>query len=258
MLGFAIKKTFFDLWDNLFFAMSVNLLYTLATLGLVSLAYNVGGTGMVAALTVWPFPVLAAAVLGGVVTFWARDIALSGTARFGEVLSRLGESWKVSLVFGLAWLVVGLGLYPGVAFYSNFNPTVGFIFGVVMLWILFFLGGLSLFLPGLHAQVEPRVGKLFRKSLLVFVANPLTSLVMVLVLAVSLVLSVFTFGFFPGIIGISLWFQVCFKFVLAKLEWLEANPEADKKKVPWRVILQEDMDKIGPRSLKSLIFPWKD
>jgi len=258
MLGFAIKKTFFDLWDNLFFAMAVNLLYTLAALGLTSLAYTVGGTGILAALTIWPMPLLATAILGGIATFWARDIAVSGTARFSDVLTRLGESWKVSLVFGAAWLVVGLGLYSGVGFYTQINPILGFVFGVIMVWILFFLGGLGMYLPGLNAQIEPKIGKLFRKSLLVFIANPLTSLVMVLVLAVSLVLTVFTFGFFPGIIGISLWFQVCFKFILAKLEWIEANPEADRKHVPWKVILQEDMERIGPRSLKSLLFPWKD
>src|SRR6185369_4111477 len=126
MLGFAIKKTFFDLWDNLFFAMTVNLLYTLAGLGLTSLAYTVGGTGILAALTIWPMPLLATALLGGIATFWARDIAVSGTARFVDVLTRLGESWKVSLVFGAAWLVVVLGLYSGVGFYTQINPILGF------------------------------------------------------------------------------------------------------------------------------------
>jgi hypothetical protein len=258
MLGFAIKKAFFDLWDNLFFSMTVNLLYTLATLGLFSLLFLISGAGVAGAMAFWPIPFLAASVLGGGVSFLARDITVIGTARAADTLRWLGESWKASLIFGGAWLIVGLGLYFGVGFYTNLNPIAGFIFGVLMMWGAFFLAGLGLFYPGLNAQVEPKIGKLFRKAVLVFLANPLTSLVMALVLVVALVLSVVTLGFFPGIVGISLWLQVCFKFVLAKYEWIEANPEADKKHVPWRVILQEDMEKIGPRSFKSLIFPWKD
>ncbi len=255
MLGFAIKKTFFDLWDNLFFAMTVNLCYTLVTLGLFAAMYALGFFG---AFLFYPVPALAAAVLGGVASFWARDIAVSGSARFSDVLTRLGESWKTSLVFGAAWLVVAAGLVYGIPFYTHLNTVIGFVFGVIMIWAVFFLAGVGLFYPGLNAQIEPRIGKLFRKSLMVFLTQPLTSLVMALVFLLALVLSVFTFGFFPGIVGITLWFQVCFKFVMAKLEWIEANPEADRKHVPWRVILQEDMDKIGPRSLKGLIFPWKD
>lgn len=258
MLGFAIKKTFFDLWDNLFFAMAVNLGYTLATLGLFSLMYLFGSDSLLGALLFYPVPALAAAVLGGVASFWARDIAVSGSGKFSHVLARLGESWKASLVFGAAWLVVAAGLRYGVPFYSNMNTIIGFVFGVIMMWAVFFLAGAGLFYPGLNAQVEKRVGKLFVKSVRVFIAFPLTSLVMALVLLLCVVLSAVTLGFFPGIVGTSIWLQVCFKFVLAKLEWLEANPEADRKHVPWRVILQEDMDKIGPRSLKSLIFPWKD
>jgi len=262
MLGFAIKKAFFDLWDNLFFALVVNLVYTLATLGLAWLTFwlaqLVAGTSPAGVIAFWPVPFLGAAVLGGAASFWARDIAVGGTARFSDIFARLGESWKASLVFAAAWLIVGLGLYFGVGFYTSINAILGFVFGVIMMWGAFFLAGLGLFYPGLNAQVEPKIDKLFRKAVLIFVANPLTSLVMAVVFLVSVALSVFTLGFFPGIVGVSLWLQVCFKFVLAKYEWIEANPEADRKHVPWRTILQEDMEKIGPRSLKNLIFPWKD
>jgi hypothetical protein len=258
MLGFAIKKAFFDLWDNLFFSMAVNLCYTLVSLGLYSLLWVFVGGNLTTGELFFPIPALITAVLGGVASFWARDIAVSGAGRFSEVLSRLKESWKGSLVFGIAWLVILAGFLHGIPFYSQLNTIVGFVFGIIMMWAVFFLAGAGLFYPGLNAQVEKRIGKLFVKSVRVFIAFPLTSLVMALVFLLCVALSVATFGFFPGIVGTSLWLQVCFKFVLAKLEWLEANPEADRKHVPWRVILQEDMDKVGPRSLKGLIFPWKD
>ena len=254
----AIKKTFFDLWDHLFFALAVNLVFTLAVLGLASLSFLFQGLGPVGLFVFLPIPFLVASVLGGLATFWARDIAVQGSARFSDVLPHLARSWRPSLAFGAAWIVLAAGFLFGIPFYTSLNPIVGFVFGVIMAWAVFFGAGMGLFYPGLNAQVEPKIGKLVKKSFLVFLANPWASLVMVIVLALSLVLSAVTLGFFPGILGISVWLQVCFKFIMAKYEWIEANPEADHKKVPWSAILAEDMEKVGPRSFKSLIFPWKD
>ena len=258
MFLFAIKKAFFDLWDHLFFALAVNLVFTLGVLGLMSLSFLVAGAGPVGALLFTPVPFVVAAVLGGIATFWARDIVANGAARFADFVPHLATSWKASLAFGLGWLVLFAGFLFGVPFYQSINPIVGFIFGVVMAWLLFFGAGMSLYYPGLNAQVEGKILKLAKKSFLVFLANPGTSLAMALVLLVSLFLTVLTLGFFPGILGISIWLQVCFRFVMTKYEWIEANPDANPKQVPWSVLLAEDMEKVGPRSLKNMIFPWKD
>jgi hypothetical protein len=258
MFRFAFKKAFFDLWDHLFFGLAVNLVFTLATLGLASLSFLASGLGPLGLFLFVPIPLLAAALLGGVATFWAKDVVVQGSSRFADFLVHFLASWKASLAFGAAWLVLATGFLFGIPFYTSLNPIGGFIFGVVMAWLLFFGVGMGLFYPGLNAQVEPKIAKLVKKSFLLFLANPWSSLIMVVVLVGSLVVSVFTLGFFPGIFGVSIWLQVCFKFLLAKYDWMEANPEADHKKVPWAVLLAEDMEKLGPRSLKGMIFPWKD
>jgi uncharacterized membrane protein YesL len=258
MFRYAIKKAFFDLWDHLFFAMAVNLVFTLGLLGLASLSFVFSGLGMAGFLIFVPIPALFAAVLGGVATFWARDIATDGVVKFGDFVPHLKSSWKASLVFGVAWLVLLAGLFIGVPFYSGINSWAGTGFLIVMVWVAFFLAGSGLYYPGLNAQVEPNIKKLVKKSFLVFLAHPGASLVMVVVLLLSVVLTLVTLGFFPGIVGISVWLQVCFRFILKKYEWIEANPEADRKKVPWVELVADDMEKVGPRSLKSMIFPWKD
>jgi len=43
-----------------------------------------------------------------------------------------------------------------------------------------------------------------------------------------------------------------------KYDWLEANPGADRRKIPWDALLIDEREKTGTRSLKNLIFPWKD
>jgi len=259
MFRFAVKKAFYDLWDHLYFALGVNVVFALATVGLASLlSFASQGLGALGPFVLLPLPLLLAAVLGGVATFWARDIVMTGSARFADFVPHLTASWKPSLAFGAAWLVLLAGLVFGVPFYTAFNSIAGFAFGIVMAWMVFFGAGMGLYYPGLNAQVEPNIRKLAKKSFLVFLANPGTSLLMALVLVVGVVLTVVTLSFFPGILGISIWLQVCFKFLMAKYEWMEANPEADHKKVPWAEILAEDMAIVGPRTFKSLIFPWKD
>jgi uncharacterized membrane protein YesL len=258
MFLYALKKAFFDLWDHLFFALAVNLVFTLAVLGMASLLVLFQGFGVAGLLLYMPLPFLLATLLGGTMTFWARDIVVQGSARFGDFLAHFRSSWKTSLAFGLAWLTIAAGFLFGVPFYTGLNEIGGFVFGVLMAWLLFFAAGMSLYYPGLNAQIEANLTKLAKKSFLVFLANPWASLVLALGFVVSVVASVFTLGFFPGILGISIWLQVGFRFLMAKYEWIEANPEADRKKVPWALILRDDMDKVGPRSFKSLIFPWKD
>jgi len=258
MFRHAIKKAFFDLWDHLFFALALNLVFTLGVLGLVVLWFALSAVGPSAFFLATPVPFLVASFLGGLAAFWARDVVVTGSARFGDFAPHWAASWKPSLAFGVAWLVLAAGAVFGVPFYGSLNPIAGFAFGVVMAWVIFFAAGMSLFYPGLNAQVEPQVRKLARKSFLLFLANPWASFVMVLGVLVIGALSIVTLGFFPGVFGLAIWLQVCFRFLLAKYDWIEANPEADAKKVPWAEVLAEDMEKVGPRTLKNLIFPWKD
>jgi len=258
MFRYAVKKAFFDLWDNLGFAFGVNLLFTMGTLGVALLGRFTLPLGNAAFLLFFPLPVLFASVAAGVVTFWARDAMTEGQAHFSSFFSHLASSWRPSLFFGSAWLVLGVGQILGVPFYSQVNSLMGTIFGIFMIWFFFFGVGMSLYFPGLNAQVEPHVGKLLRKSFLMFVAHPWSSLVTFLVLLLLVAVSIFTLGFFPGIFGIAVWLQVTFRFLLAKYDWLEKEPDADRKKVPWSVILADDMDRVGHRSFRSLFFPWKD
>ena len=38
---------------------------------------------------------------------------------------------------------------------------------------------------------------------------------------------------------------------------LEANPDTDRRHLPWDDILFDEREKVGPRSLRNMIFPWK-
>ena len=73
-----------------------------------------------------------------------------------------------------------------------------------------------------------------------------------------LVVSFFTALLLPGIATIMLWWNIAFKLRLYKYDWLEQNPGANRRRVPWDALLVEDRERVGKRTLKGMIFPWKE
>jgi hypothetical protein len=65
-------------------------------------------------------------------------------------------------------------------------------------------------------------------------------------------------GLAPGVGGLLLGQSVALKLLMYKYDWLEENPEGDRKHVPWDELLYEERESVGHRSLKGMIFPWKD
>jgi hypothetical protein len=43
-----------------------------------------------------------------------------------------------------------------------------------------------------------------------------------------------------------------------KYDYLEENPRADRKHIPWETLLREERERVGKRTLKGMIFPWKE
>jgi hypothetical protein len=61
----------------------------------------------------------------------------------------------------------------------------------------------------------------------------------------------------PGPAGILLWINECFKIRLYKYHYLQENPGVYKNKIPWKELIRKDVEKIGERTLRGMIFPWK-
>ena len=74
----------------------------------------------------------------------------------------------------------------------------------------------------------------------------------------DLVLSLLTATMIPGVAGISLSRMDTTKLLMLKYDFLEANPDSTKKDINWEDLLYEERQLVGPRTLKGMIFPWKD
>ncbi len=258
MIGFTIRKAFFDLWDNLFTIILLNL-------GFILLA------GIPVFVPHWVYPLhvgfsVAAFIAGGMLLFcyagavslMCRDMTDYRRPGAAEFRIYLTEGLVPGLVFGLITMCLAGLLLVAFPFYGAMRNFLGltamvFIFWAAVLWIL-----ASLYFFPLRARLDRNIGKVVKKCFLLLFDNTGFTLFLGLGAVVMLSLSFFTAFLVPGPAALLLWLHGGFKLRLLKYDYREEHPGEEGKKIPWDLLLEDEREKVGPRTLKGMIFPWKD
>lgn len=257
MFGFLVKKAFFDMWDNLFRILIMNLGY----IAIMAVFF------LLAPLFVSILPLFVATVLIGVALFavytggvsrMCAEIADYRRPGFADFFHFVRESLPSSLFFALT--VGGYGLIISVAFrfYGGMKSIAGPLAVALLFWVT--VAGIlaaQFFFP-IQSRLDRKFRKIARKSFLVFFDNPSFSIGLSLCALVVMGISVFTALLLPGLATIFLWWNVAFKLRLYKYDWLEQNPGQNRRRVPWDALLVEDRERVGKRTLRGMIFPWKE
>lgn len=257
MIGFFIKKAFFDGWDNLIGLVVYNLI-SVGFLMLLLLSSYV----MDVSTVLW-----FAAVMTVVFCFCLFQGALSnvclgysnyqrgGFASFREGFGRYLSHSVFYFVMVTAIIVIMFFVIP---FYMALEGIIGTLLSVIMVWVAVFLllampyyFALSSYLPGDGPL------KTFKKCFIIMGDNIGFTLFFAVYNVILLILTVVTMGFIPGVAGMNLACHDAIKLMMLKYDYLEANPDTDRRHLPWDDILFDEREKVGPRSLRNMIFPWK-
>ncbi len=257
MIGFYIKKSFFDGWDHLFSLVLLNLGYVVA----LAIGFVLPGS--------LGFPAWASITLGivslaaGSVWWSATVFAMKGVSDFGSfhivdmwahIKRGLAPGLQVAALLVLGWFVISVGL----PFYLSVGGLVGALAAGVIFWCaVIALLALQYYIP-LRARLGGGLKKNLRKSFVMFFDNPGFSIFLFLHCALTLVVSFFLAFLLPGFAGIALAQDVALRLRLYKYDWLELNPAAKRRDVPWEALLKEDQELVGKRTLKGMFFPWKE
>ena len=257
MVGFLIKKNFFDLWDNIFKVIFVNI-------GLIaSVAFPVFVPSFFAAVPflgmlvmligfLWCFVYLSAAALS------MKAISDYGNFGFADFFGNLKAAWPAGLFLGGIVFVAYLVFTMVIPFYLSLNSLPGLLLAALIFWSMI-VALLSLqFFFAIKSRLEPNLFKAVKKCFIIFFDNPLFCIFTLIHNLAVLALSTFVAFLVPGPAGTLLFLDEALRLRLMKYDWLEANPDADRRKIPWDEILYDEEEKTGTRSLKSFIFPWKD
>jgi hypothetical protein len=262
MIGFLVKKGFFDLWDNLFRAALVNLGF------IASLAIPVFLPGLFAPVPALSLAVIFIGVLWCCVYLAAAALSLKtvsdyGSFGFGDFLRNLKAGWPAGILMGALVFLLGILVTVVIPFYLSMNSLIGLLLAAVIFWTLV-VACLSLqFFFAIRARLDTKLVKVFKKCFIIFFDNPGFCIFSFFYNVIALGLSVFLAFLFPGPAGILLNLDEALRLRLLKYDWLEANPPADgenarRRKIPWDALLIDDRERTGTRSLRNFIFPWKD
>ena len=257
MIGFLIKKNFFDLWDNLFRVALLNIGFIVSLafpVFIPSLLESAPILGILALLIgiLWCFVYLSAASL------CLKSISDYGGFGFADFFKNIKIGWPLGLIAGGLVFICYLLVSVVMQFYLSMNSMLGLLLAAVIFWTLVVSILSFQFFFAVRARLDTKISKIMKKCFIFFFDNPGFSVFVFIHNVAILALSLFLAFLFPGPAGILLFLDEGMRLRLLKYDWLEANPEADRKKVPWDELLIDERERTGTRSLRNFIFPWKD
>jgi hypothetical protein len=158
-----------------------------------------------------------------------------------ELIEGIRRAFPHSLYFGLINAFHLLLLTLVVPFYYQMGGVVGLAALSLIFWvsIAWWLAG-QWFFPLLVQLPGDITLFLALHSGFTFLVSILTALLM------------------PGISSIVMARQGALRLLLLKYDYLEEHPDANRKDIPWDALLVEDRELVGTRTLKGMIFPWKE
>jgi hypothetical protein len=266
MIGFLVKKNFFDLWDNMFRIVLLDLgflaslaipIFIPALIPFMALSIAVFGAGLL-----WCCIYLAAAALS------VKAISDYGIFGFSDFLKNLKAGWPAGMAMGAIGFLVFIMVKIIIPFYWGMNNMLGFLLAAVIFWTLVIAVLSFQFFLAIRARLDTKLKKIFKKCFIIFFDNPVFAVFILLYTVITLILSALLAFLLPGPAGILLFLDEAMRLRLLKYDWLETASKEDanlesppgrkRRQIPWDEILIEEREKTGTRSFKSFIFPWKD
>jgi len=257
MIGFFLKKAFFDGWDNLISLAIMNLGFIVLLLGFLSLPAMLGEHPLLVITTVVLLILLLHLYAGGVAVSTSNFLE-GRSIEFRAFFSNILSVWKVSVVFGAISSLQVVLLAVGFPFYLSIGGLIGLSAVSVLFWFSVFWNLVSLWIFPVRVQLDGTIRGVLKKSIYLSLDNPGFTVFLSLYTLFNLVLSFITAFLIPGVSSILLSHQIAMKLRLYKYNYLEEHPDADRKRIPWDALLIDEKEKVGQRTLRGMIFPWKE
>ena len=261
MIGFLLRKTFYDLWDNMFKIAVLNLGFIVCTAILFFFPVLIGRFIDLPVLNVVmvAIGILICTIYLSAASYSIRIISDYGTFTFGDFIKSFKPSLPAGLVMGAFVFIVFLIITVVLPFYLTMEPPLaGLALSAIIFWTTIFMVLSFQYYFTVYTRLGSNVVKSIKKCLLISLDNTGFSFFMVIHNILSLVFSALIAFLFPGPVGVMLYLDEALRLRLLKYDYLEANPEANRRKIPWDALLIEEREKTGTRSFRNFIFPWKD
>ena len=272
MFGFILKKNFCDGWDNLFSVVVVNVLFLISMVGIVILSSFVTSrlgdeTTNMTFYLIQTGIMLLGLFIACIISFsygeLAAKIANFEGIHFLDFFKKIPGVLKDAALFSLLiTLIVFVSVYS-IHFYVIQNQTLISLFiGALIFWIDIFIALALQWFVAIRSTFHNPFFKCIKKCFIILMDNTGFSLFMAFYNLLLAAISILPIGFFPSIAGINIAKLNAFRLRLYKYDYLEEHPELktprERRNIPWEDLIFEDREALGPRKLRSFLFPWKE
>jgi len=259
MFFLLLKKSFFDAWDNLGAMIMGNIGFFIVTaLGLwpmMKVLENGNLSGFFILIILIPAIYIALGIISAVMSRIVDYQRFS----WSEIPETLKGTWQSSTLMAL----LSTGFFAmsifGITYYSSMKSMLGLAASALLFWITVGVYFTLIWFYPVRNRLSGDFRKSLKKSALIMFDNLfLTVFLGFFMIPVNIILWPMTaFGAF-GPAGIQLYMNSALRLLIFKYDWLEENPEAKRKEIPWYELLVDEKERVGKRSLKGMIFPWKE
>ena len=265
MYGFLIKKAFFDMWDNLLATFVLNVGFVVIILGAVHIplinSFYLSDMMIINYLLLFVdilFRFSIFSIYMGAVSSCAKMITDYERVNIKYFIQSLKETIKPSFLFALVNTVFAFFCYNALSYYYFMESIYGVILFTIVFWVsIIWVCAAQYFFP-----LQSRIDKIFKKNIkkmfYMLFGNSMFTIVLLIISILIIAISIFTFLLIPGITFVMILLNTALKLRLLKYDYLEENPNVNPKKIPWDTLLEEERKSVGKRTLKGMIFPWKD
>ena len=257
MIGFLLKKAFWDTWDNMGRVLLLNLIMILLSVIPVFAPQWLSAVPVLSILSLLIGVLLLFLFAGGASRF-VKDIVYYESPEIKDLFMYIRQNAKPSLILGAGSLASFFICYTGFGFYGQLNNIMGLVGVAFLFWVTLIGTNVALFFFPVMNTLDRELPKIIRKSFLLFFDNTGIAFVLLVAVIFNAGLSVALALIIPGIGGILILLESAMKLLILKYDYLEENPDIDRKKIPWGALLLDEKERVGKRSLKGTIFPWKD
>jgi hypothetical protein len=257
MIGFLIKKNFFDLWDNLFRIVLVNLGF-IASVSIPVLVPSLFQAVPPLAIAVMVIGGLWCCVYLSTAAITLKSVSDYGSFGFSDFFGNIKTAWPAGLALGVFIILGYILLTVVIPFYFSMGTIVGLLLAAIVFWTLAACVLAFQFFFAVRGRLATKLTSVIKKCFIIFFDNPMFCIFSFLNNLVILAISAIVAFMLPGPAGALLFLDEALRLRLLKYDWLEANPEANRRKIPWDALLIDEREKTGSRSFRSFIFPWKD
>jgi len=263
MIGFLFRKTFYDLWDNMLRIVLINLGFIAVVSIPVFIPPLFVDFSLALSIVTSAIGILLCSVYLSTAALTLKSLSDYGAFGFADFFGNIKKAWPAGLVMGFFVFVLYLIFTIVLPFYISIESPFGLVLAALVFWVSIFALLSFQYYFTVYARLSPNLKKAFKKCSIISLDNSGFSVFLLLSNIVSLIISVLFAFMFPGPAGILLYLDEALRLRLLKYDYLEANPDGDsrhanRRKIPWDALLIEERERVGTRTFRNFIFPWKD